>query len=373
MWIEELPNGKYKYVERYEDPLTGKQKKVSLTHTKKNNRVEKEMFLKLQEKIEKIINQSNNRNDLTFGELVAEWKKAYKSTVKPATLTRADTHLRALLVDFEKVRLSKLQASQFNEFYLNNLQSGRFKYNTIKQMDSLIKRILTFAYKYKGYDLSGVSLLLDVPKINQSEKNELKYLEKEELQHVLDYFSNNDMEEYKRMAFIQASTGMRYSEMASLRFRDVNFKEYTLSVSRSYDFDNKVFTSPKTGNERIVFTNDSINKELKEQIQVSRLKTLRYNHDRTNDLLFKTEYGNPISTLSFNNRLKEVGIKGKNVTSHYFRHTFITLAIENKIDRDLIARQVGHADTTMIERVYSHFTKEMEKQQKEAMLEFKII
>lgn len=373
MWIEELSNGKYKYVERYEDPYTGKQKKVSVTHLKKNNRVEKEIFMKLQQKIEKNLKKSNSSNELTFEELVIEWKKAYKSSVKPATFSRIETHLRALLSQFGTIKLTKLQASQFNEFYLTNLQSGRFKYNTVKQMDSLIKRILIFAHKFKGYDLTGVSLLLDVPKINQSEKNELKYLEKEELQQILDYFSENDLGEFRRMAFIQASTGMRYSEMASLRYRDINFKEYTLSVSRSYDFDNKVFTTPKTGNERIIFINEAISKTLREQIKLAKSKTLFYNHDRFNDLLFKTEYGNPISTLSFNNRLKEVGIKGKNVTTHYFRHTFITLAIENKIDRDLIARQVGHADTTMIERVYSHFTKEMEKQQKEAMLEFKII
>ena len=31
MWVEELSNGKFRYAERYLDPLTGKQKKVSVT------------------------------------------------------------------------------------------------------------------------------------------------------------------------------------------------------------------------------------------------------------------------------------------------------------------------------------------------------
>lgn len=31
MWVEQLQNGKYKYVERYTDYLTGKSKKVSIT------------------------------------------------------------------------------------------------------------------------------------------------------------------------------------------------------------------------------------------------------------------------------------------------------------------------------------------------------
>ena len=78
MWIEELPNGKFKYVERYEDPLTGKTRKVSLTSTKKNNRVEKEMTKRLLKKIE----QKKSRNvieDITFDQLADEWLKLYEA------------------------------------------------------------------------------------------------------------------------------------------------------------------------------------------------------------------------------------------------------------------------------------------------------
>ena len=35
MWTEKTKNGKYKHVERYTDPITGKEKKVSVT-TEKN-------------------------------------------------------------------------------------------------------------------------------------------------------------------------------------------------------------------------------------------------------------------------------------------------------------------------------------------------
>lgn len=36
MWMEELPNGKYKFFERYKDPYTDKLKKVSVTMEKKH-------------------------------------------------------------------------------------------------------------------------------------------------------------------------------------------------------------------------------------------------------------------------------------------------------------------------------------------------
>lgn len=40
MWMEELPNGKFKYFERYKDPYTDKLKKVSVTMEKKTPRQE---------------------------------------------------------------------------------------------------------------------------------------------------------------------------------------------------------------------------------------------------------------------------------------------------------------------------------------------
>jgi len=41
MWVEELPNGKFKYFERYKDPLTEKWKKVSITLEKCSRQAEK--------------------------------------------------------------------------------------------------------------------------------------------------------------------------------------------------------------------------------------------------------------------------------------------------------------------------------------------
>lgn len=50
MWIEELANGKFKYIERYTDPLTNKYKKVSVTLDKNSSQAQKKAGLILQEK-----------------------------------------------------------------------------------------------------------------------------------------------------------------------------------------------------------------------------------------------------------------------------------------------------------------------------------
>ncbi|EGP67000.1 conserved domain protein [Streptococcus sp. oral taxon 056 str. F0418] len=52
MWIEELPNGKYKFFERYKDPYTEKWRRVSVTLDSGSSRAKKEAQKLLDEKIE---------------------------------------------------------------------------------------------------------------------------------------------------------------------------------------------------------------------------------------------------------------------------------------------------------------------------------
>ena len=51
MWVEQLPNGKYKYFERYKDPYTEKWKRVSVTLNSGSNRAKKEAQRLLDDKI----------------------------------------------------------------------------------------------------------------------------------------------------------------------------------------------------------------------------------------------------------------------------------------------------------------------------------
>lgn len=74
MWIEELANGKFKYIERYTDPLTNKYKKVSVTLDKNSSQAQKKAGLILQEKIEDRL-AIRNHSEMTYGELKKEYLK----------------------------------------------------------------------------------------------------------------------------------------------------------------------------------------------------------------------------------------------------------------------------------------------------------
>lgn len=65
MWMEELPNGKYKYFERYKDPYTEKWKRVSVTLDSGSARAKKEAQKLLDEKIVKKEEKINSPIDFS--------------------------------------------------------------------------------------------------------------------------------------------------------------------------------------------------------------------------------------------------------------------------------------------------------------------
>ena len=68
MWVEETKNGKFKFVERYTDYLTGKQKKVSVT-LDKNTASSRKLAIEMLNK--KIQDKTPSTNDkLTLDGLI---------------------------------------------------------------------------------------------------------------------------------------------------------------------------------------------------------------------------------------------------------------------------------------------------------------
>jgi len=371
MWIEELPNGKYKYAERYTDVITGKQRKVSLTHTKRNNRVEKEMFIKLQEKIEK--KNAKTNADIDFQTLTDKWLKVFEKQVKPSTFNNNQSYMNVINRDIGAIRLDHLKVSHINSAILKLFDKG-YGYDTVKGMTSGIKNIVWFGLKY-GY-LKDRELLhgIHLPKINRRKKDEFKYLERDELKRMTEQLLEAGYEEIARMALIQTYTGMRHGELIALDYdKHIDFKEKTITIERTWYHRKKVFQTPKSGKTRTIHFNKETEQLLREQIQFSKLKTLQRGLDKNKRLLFINYHNDPF-TNNYTNELlnRYVDIPGKRVTTHIFRHTFITLMIEQGVELSLIAKHVGHSNTDMIQKVYAHFTNKMDDDLKSAVDNFSI-
>lgn len=370
MWIEELPNGKYKYVERYTDEITGRIRKVSITHTKKTKKVQEEMFLKLKERIEeKTKNPASS--DITLYALIDEWLELMAKQLKPSTLNDRMARCNVIKRFFGDRIVKNIPPKLYNQFFLY-LQNERHQaYGTVKHYEMLLKQLLKHANFYYGLDVKTKFI---VQKINVSQKDDFKYLEKDELQSVVQQLLDLGDEETARYVQLQTLTGTRTGELCAINFEeDINWKEKTVTISKTYNGRDKIFQTPKSGKTRTIHINDLTVRLLKEQIRCTRLKIMAKGLPKTQTYLFLSRQGVICSVSTWSRRLNRVHIEGKKITTHIFRHTFISRMVEQGVDTKLIAEHVGHANTQMVENVYSHFTDLMNKRLEETINHLEII
>lgn len=360
MWIEELHNGKFKYVERYTDPLTGKTAKVSLTHIKRNNRVEKEMQKKLQEKIEAKLSKTSA--DINFKELTQKWLAIYKKQVRLSTYNNNVSYVNTINKEIGPILLKALTSAHINSVILHLFEIG-YVYDTVKGMTATIRKIVNFGLKYGFIADRNILHEIELPRINVTEKDEFKYLERKELKTVVAQLEKKNYGELGRMCLIQSYTGMRYGEMISLDYtKHINFQDKTILIERTWYHRKRMFQPTKGGKPRTIHFNVETEKLLREQIRHTKIKSMQLGLDKNQRLLFVNGKSEPF-TNSYANELlgKYTDIPGKRVTTHIFRHTFISLMVEQGHSSNIIAKHVGHTNTDMIEKVYSHFTNKMDE------------
>lgn len=102
MWMEEFPNGKYKFFERYKDPYTEKLKKVSVTMEKKTPQARNQAAILLQEKIkQKLGEKQHSVSNITFEKLYEEFEENWKHGVKNSTVYASKNVKKEILKQIE--------------------------------------------------------------------------------------------------------------------------------------------------------------------------------------------------------------------------------------------------------------------------------
>lgn len=365
MWIEEIKKNDeifaYKFVERFEDPYTKKEKKISIRSKKNTPAIRKEMPALLQKKFERIVKPLPETDKITFADLSEKWLELVSATQKPSTLRTSKTRVKDLNSYIGSYSVQSLNSIILNELIIELLKIN--KHSTVEIKRKTLKQILNFGYDY-GY-MSDGTLASKIKLEKQSEAlkdNQWKYLEKDELHTILDKTINT---EYKRLFELMALNGWRIGEIISLDYKkDINLKEKYVDINKTYNYVTKKFELPKNNKSRRNAISDRSVELILEQIEHDKWKKYRYDLPQDNNLLFKTIYGNPLSISGINKYLKRFNTPEKKISTHIFRHTFITLMMEKGIPLTLLAKHVGHADTQMLERVYKHFSKSMEEQLK---------
>lgn len=364
MWNIKLDNGKYKFVERYYD-ATGKTKYVTTQMPTDSVQSENKARKILNQKIAKKKAITQTFESITFEELAKQWINLKKKMLKPSTIKSYESVFSQLNKYFGDVEIEKLTAGKINHAFLDMYSNG-LSYKTVQERYKLIRAMMKFAVEYELIDDDHISHKLKLEKINLPDDTEDKYLEPEEAESIFERMIEDDEVELADFFKLQMQTGMRYSELAALHVDDIDLDKQTIYIQYTYDNRNKIFTLPKNNKARLIDINVNTVKLIKGILYRRKLLMMAYGV-RKNELLFFRRNGEPLEIAVSNRILHKYESKDKELTSHIFRHTFITRMVENNVPAKLIAEHVGHTGTEMVERVYSHFSDKMKNDLKQAV------
>lgn len=364
MWMEESPNGKYKFFERYKDPYTEKLKKVSVTMEKKTPQARNQAAILLQEKINKKIS-TKQVESITFEEIYKLFYKSWSQTVKEST----KHNCKSIDKKMKEVIPSDTLLANLDRRFLQEAIEKVIETNghiAAKKVRHRLRGIFKYAVQYSYIENNEVdyTTIPQRPKtLEELEKKRNNFLTMDEIKTLVNVLNGREYhQKYADMVLVLSLTGMRYGELTALQLKNVDFQNNKIEITGNFDSVNKIKTLPKTTNSiRTIKVSKTVMEAI--QRQIARLSE-RFQPLSSDDYIFCFERWNQPTTIScFIQILKKYGKEAgidKNLTSHIFRHSHISFLAESGLPIKSIMDRVGHSNAKMTLEIYSHTTQDME-------------
>jgi len=272
-------------------------------------------------------------------------KTASQNTVRAYT-----TDLFQFLEYLKQKKLSEPVLLNANYIHIRGffalLREGEISKKTIARKLSVLRSF----YKYmviEGHLEENIAKMVNTPKIG---KRLPLFLYTKEIEALLSA-PENDTLGIRNRAIMELlyATGMRVSELVSLKTSDVNFGS------------NYIIVLGKGSKERIVFFGKKAGESLEEYLTRSRpflLRKISCNN------LFLNKNGTELSARSVRRIIqKYVRIVALNekISPHTLRHTFATHMLNNGADLKTVKELLGHSSLSTTQ-IYTHVTKERLKE-----------
>ncbi|MBB6217545.1 integrase [Anaerosolibacter carboniphilus] len=359
------------------DPTTGKRRQKTMsgfTTKEEAERKATEIYYEL------IQGTYIEEKDITFEEFAHEWIKMYeKSGVKVSTIRVRQHEMGHLIAHYKYVKLKDITRRMYQNC-LNSL-SEHLAYSTVSGIHTCAKMIFSKAMELDMLKINPTDFA-KVPKeqvtVEQLETEEEipKYLEKDELILFLKTAKEKGMETDYLTFKLLAYTGIRAGELCALKWKDVNMKEHTISITKTWynpknQTTNYQLLPPKTKNsKRIIEVDEGLIEDLKKH-KAKQAKVKIRHADTWHDgdfVLGKISgkylgYPELIKVIEARMaRLLKLSKLNEALTPHSLRHTHTSLLAEAGVGLQEIMDRLGHRDDDTTRNVYLHVTKTKKKE-----------
>lgn len=355
------------------DRLTGKKARKNITASTK-----KAVKTKAREAVNEFINNGYTTKAKatvkTYKELASIWWDSYKNTVKPNTQQAMKGLLKVhILPVFGDYKLDKLttpiiqqQVNKWADKANKGVKGAYANYNLLHNVNS---RILKYGVAMQLIQHNPATDVI-VPRKKQKEQSKIKFLDRQELKQFLGYLDTLDQSIYENLfdfvlyTFLLA-TGVRISEALALEWSDIDLDNGYIDVNKTVAFSRMETNSTKSeaGNRKI-------------SIDKNTVLMLRLYKARQYQCFMEHGYSSKMAKYVFSNgfniypnrtnlqlvltkHLKQAGLP--RFTFHAFRHTHASLLLNAGISYKELQHRLGHSTLAMTMDIYSHLSKEKEK------------
>ncbi len=356
-------DGRYS-VQVYLGMVNGKRKYKTVYGATQKEANEKADELKL--KLGKGIDIGNKD---TFEDWSNHYLEIKQNEVSESRYNLIDARLQYWIDCFGKQKISTIKPIDIQPF-LNAL--GRSNPHTSKPSSKatltnylqILKSVFDYAIDNRVIEFNPASKLKLPPNSKKRERRSLTQIERA---RIVEFEHRG-----KTAMMLLMFSGLRRGEATALLWKDIDFKNHTISVTKSFDYKSKTTKAPKNGKSRTVTVPN---------ILIDYLKTVKQNSFH----VLTTTQGNPMSEMAWK-RLLESYLYDMNLkygtftkkykkyspekvpmsiapfTLHCLRHTFCTIMYEAGIDVLVAQQQMGHSDPKTTLAIYTHLENNHKKQ-----------
>jgi len=367
------------------DPKTGKRKQGKKGGFKTKKAAQLACGLVIQE-----VEQGTfvHESDITFEKFSEEWLEQYENTgkVKESTVRTRKIQIARFFPFLAQLKLKNITRKQYQDA-LNSFKEQGLAEVTTKGAHHAARMIFKKAIEFELIRSDPTQYAVaprTVKTIDELEKEEeiVKYLEKDELSLFLKTAKEQGLDKDYPTFLLMAYTGMRVGEVCALKWKDIDFEEGTVSITKTLynPFSSatkyKLFT-PKTKASKRVITIDKVVLDELERHKAKQNIILMKNRDiyHEKDFIFAMErknQGYPENVNKIERRMERILRIAKlstDITPHSLRHTHTSLLAEAGVSLPEIMERLGHKDARTTTMIYTHTTKTMKKEASEKFSE----
>ena len=259
-----------------------------------------------------------------------------------------------------QIKPFELQTILFSIAAKNPYTGAPMSKKTIREYIQVINAIFEFAIDNRVIQFNPASKLKAPQGAKTGERRALTEVER---QRVMEFEHRA-----KPSAMLMMLSGLRRGEATALQWNDIDFVKNTISVTKSYNFKQKEFKTPKNGKARIVSVPQMLIDYLQTLPKVSPFVLTNARGGMMTEDSWKRLYQSYMHDMNI-----QYGFGGQDVskyspikipmiintfTPHELRHTFCTIMFEADIDAMTAKEQMGHSDIQTTLSIYTHLSQQ---------------